>query len=101
MSPAKLKGSEINYPWNFSTIILQGFDNKTENTQEGHKIERKRRRKTKMEKEGDERREAALASTKLLQPNFNPKRLTKHQLSKFQVPFLLLIYYFCTQLESS
>ncbi|KAL5743326.1 hypothetical protein ACOSQ2_026442 [Xanthoceras sorbifolium] len=37
-----------------------------------------------MEKEEDERREAAIASTQFLQPNFKPKRLTQDQLSKFQ-----------------
>ncbi|TXG70061.1 hypothetical protein EZV62_004996 [Acer yangbiense] len=37
-----------------------------------------------MEKEKDESREAAIASTKILHPNFKPKRLTQDQLSKFQ-----------------
>ncbi|XP_050372849.1 uncharacterized protein LOC126790586 [Argentina anserina] len=32
----------------------------------------------------DERKEAAIASTAVLQPNFKPKGLTQQQLSKFQ-----------------
>nr|KYP42695.1 hypothetical protein KK1_035881 [Cajanus cajan] len=35
--------------------------------------------------EEDRKREAAIASTPLLQPNFNPKGITQHQLSKFRV----------------
>ncbi|XP_020239256.1 uncharacterized protein LOC109818235 [Cajanus cajan] len=34
--------------------------------------------------EEDRKREAAIASTPLLQPNFNPKGITQHQLSKFR-----------------
>ncbi|KAK2652280.1 hypothetical protein Ddye_012136 [Dipteronia dyeriana] len=41
-------------------------------------------RELNMEMEKDESREAAIASTKILHPNFKPKRLTQDQLSKFQ-----------------
>ena len=41
----------------------------------------------------DERREAAIASTPSLQPNFKPKRgITQAQLSKLQVLFPLPLY---------
>ncbi|TKY45898.1 hypothetical protein E2542_SST30068 [Spatholobus suberectus] len=42
--------------------------------------------KERMEKEDEEDRirEAAIASTPSLQPNFNPKGVTQHQLSKFR-----------------
>lgn len=39
-----------------------------------------------MDKEEDERREAAIASSQYLQPNFKVKGVTQDQLSKFQVP---------------
>lgn len=48
------------------------------------------RTKLSMEGEGeDQRREAAIASTPCLQPNFNSRGLTKEQLAKFRV-----LYYF-------
>lgn len=43
----------------------------------------------------DERREAAIASTSPLQPNFNPSGITHAQLTKFQVltnPNLVLYF---------
>lgn len=50
-----------------------------------------------MEKENleeeDERREAAIASTPSLQPDFKLSRLRQTQLSKFQVLFLNLFTY--------
>ncbi|KAK7381067.1 hypothetical protein VNO78_33591 [Psophocarpus tetragonolobus] len=48
--------------------------------------ERNLKRKQRMEKEEEEdrRREAAIASTPCLQPNFNPKGVTQHQLAKFR-----------------
>lgn len=39
--------------------------------------------------EEDERREAAIASAPALQPNFKSSGVTKDQISKFQVKFLL------------
>lgn len=43
----------------------------------------------------DERREAAIASTPPLQPNFNPSGITQAQLTKFQVlPNPNLVLYF-------
>lgn len=42
-----------------------------------------------MEKEEeDRRREAAIASTPCLRPNFKPKGVTQHQLEKFRVSTL-------------
>lgn len=37
------------------------------------------------DKEEDEKRETAIRSTQILQPNFKPKGVTQDQLSKFQV----------------
>lgn len=44
----------------------------------------------------DERKEAAIASTPCLQPNYKPRRITQDQLSKFQV---LLPPHISTEIE--
>lgn len=46
----------------------------------------------------DERKEAAIASTPALQPNFNPKGITQNQLSKFQVLLPLLTPHIYTEI---
>ncbi|KAK3218279.1 hypothetical protein Dsin_012249 [Dipteronia sinensis] len=58
---------------NYQCFRLSGFQALEENVKELN-----------MDKEKDESREAAIASTKILHPNFKPKRLTQDQLSKFQ-----------------
>lgn len=49
------------------------------------KIEKKQQDMGKQVDKEDERKEAAIASTPALQPNFKPKGVTQNQLSKFQV----------------
>lgn len=46
----------------------------------------------------DERKEAAIASTPALQPNFKPKGVTQNQLSKFQVLLPLLTPHIYTEI---
>lgn len=48
----------------------------------------KEKERMEMEEEEDRRREAAIASTPCLRPNFNPKGVTQHQLQKFRVSTL-------------